>query len=178
MEQQHYDKEGSGTFDHGNLRKILQDLKIQPYNKIYNEIKYTLDPMECGHFSINDFIEYVTEVSAIEYSFDVSVSLPSALSQKRCKSAKFRIKHFLQRPQCAIYKPLNLQNNLKPTSFNTGSATKYVPPNTGSVVIKVLECYDVSPEEEEHSSPLTDSQVSLISFPLPLFMLIIYTLCE
>mmetsp|Transcript_22972 Transcript_22972/g.25147 ORF Transcript_22972/g.25147 Transcript_22972/m.25147 type:complete len:98 (+) Transcript_22972:1056-1349(+) len=36
--------------------------------------------------------------------------------------------------------------------------TPYIPPTSGSVYVKVIESYDVSSDDKEVTSPLTDSQ--------------------
>jgi hypothetical protein len=40
---------------------------------------------------------------------------------------------------------------------------KYIPPNRGSVFLKVIESYDISNDKDEGASPLTDSQVCITS---------------
>jgi hypothetical protein len=47
------------------LKKIINTLNIHPMNRIVNEIIYCLDPLETGHFDVNDFVEYMIRVMQI-----------------------------------------------------------------------------------------------------------------
>lgn len=44
-------------------------------------------------------------------------------------------------------------------TLSLSQMTPYIPPTSGSVYVKVIESYDVSSDDKEVTSPLTDSQV-------------------
>lgn len=144
------------------MKRILNELKLQQIPKLMSEIKFTIDPSNSGYYGIDEFVEYIVEVSA---SFFLNSSL--TLSQ-RCKVVRSRLKHMTCHPKCALYRPGNpalASSSVRP-SFTNGQLTKYVPPTSGTVYLKVIESYDVSSDESEVTSPLTDSQVLFSFSPL------------
>lgn len=72
---------------------------------------------------------------------------------------KARIKHMTSKPHCAVYRPASTKASATLSALSFAPMTPYVPPTTGSVYVKVIESYDVSADDNEMTSPLTDSQV-------------------
>ncbi len=63
------------------------------------------------------------------------------------------------KPHCAIYRPVNTKASFVMPTLSLSQMTPYIPPTSGSVYVKVIESYDVSSDDKEVTSPLTDSQV-------------------
>lgn len=54
------------------MKRILNELKLQQIPKLMSEIKFTIDPSNSGYYGIDEFVEYIVEVSA---SFFLNSSL-------------------------------------------------------------------------------------------------------
>jgi hypothetical protein len=138
-----HDHTGKGTVSNVGMKRILNELKLQQVGKIMNEIKFTIDPTNSGYYGIDDFVEYFVE---------------------RVRVTKNRLKTMTCHPQVALVRPTPAsRHHPNPNSTNPNSLqsqlVRYRPPTSGSVYLKVIESYDVSSDESEVTSPLTDSQV-------------------
>jgi hypothetical protein len=135
-----HDHTGKGTVSTVGMKRILNELKLQQVGKIMNEIKFTIDPTNSGYYGIDDFVEYFVE---------------------RMRVTKNRLKTMTCHPQVALVRPTPASRHHPNPNTNPSlqSLVRYRPPTSGSVYLKVIESYDVSSDESEVTSPLTDSQV-------------------